>query len=253
MAEQKNRLGFCEDTARFQSSLPHGISSGEGIRNTDADGENDEASHPKSLKGLRLRLLTTGILCRAFQGIGGAGIFSMVPIIVAEMVEPIKYGAYNGIISLAIAFSFLLGPLLGGIISDGTTWRWIFWINLPIGVTGLLLVLVTMPAGFPVHSEITSKVSLGFTKRNVDLRGRIDYPGFFILLAASVLLIVAIEEAGISFAWSSALVIAFLVVAGVFLLLFLFWQWYLYHIKSAREPILPWSFLKNRILMGLYL
>ncbi|KAJ5248560.1 hypothetical protein N7468_000011 [Penicillium chermesinum] len=237
MAEQKNRLGFCEDTARFQSSLPHGISSGEGIRNTDADGENDEASHPKSLKGLRLRLLTTGILCRAFQGIGGAGIFSMVPIIVAEMVEPIKYGAYNGIISLAIAFSFLLGPLLGGIISDGTTWRWIFWINLPIGVTGLLLVLV----------------SLGFTKRNVDLRGRIDYPGFFILLAASVLLIVAIEEAGISFAWSSALVIAFLVVAGVFLLLFLFWQWYLYHIKSAREPILPWSFLKNRILMGLYL
>ncbi|KAJ5650183.1 uncharacterized protein N7484_003906 [Penicillium longicatenatum] len=138
----------------------------------------------------------------------------MVPIIVAEMVEPARYAKYNAIISLAIAFSFLLGPLLGGAISDGTTWRWIFWINLPVGFIGLLLVLFAMPAEFPAHSENGSKFTLSIspTKRDVPTRGSIDYPGFVILLAASIMLIVAIEEAGISFSWSSALVIAFLVV-----------------------------------------
>ncbi|KAJ5672271.1 hypothetical protein N7507_001398 [Penicillium longicatenatum] len=195
------------------------------------------------------------IICRALQGIGGAGIFSMVPIIVAEMVEPARYAKYNAIISLAIAFSFLLGPLLGGAISDGTTWRWIFWINLPVGFIGLLLVLFAMPAEFPAHSENGSRFTLSIspTKRDVPTRGSIDYPGFVILLAASIMLIVAIEEAGISFSWSSALVIAFLVVSGVLLILFLSWEWYLYHTNSTREPIFPWAFIQNRILMGIYL
>ncbi|KOC18275.1 hypothetical protein AFLA70_59g003481 [Aspergillus flavus AF70] len=193
------------------------------------------------------------ILCRAFQGVGGAGIFSMVPIIVAEMVEPAKYGAYNAIISLAIAFSFLLGPLFGGAISDGTTWRWIFYINLPVGFVGLVLVLVAMPAGFPDPSAVASPATFTLIKRNVTLRGRIDYPGFFMLLAASVLLIVAIEEAGISFAWSSGLVIAFLVVAVGLFIAFLAWQWYLDYTKSAREPVFPWAFIKKRVLMGIYL
>jgi MFS family permease len=187
------------------------------------------------------------------QGVGGAGIFSMVPIVVAEMVQPAKYGAYNGIVSLAIAFSFLLGPLFGGAISDGATWRWIFYINLPVGFVGLMLVLVAMPAGFPNSSAITSPTFCNLIRRNVTLRGRIDYPGFSMLLAASVLLIVAIEEAGISFTWSSTLVIAFLVAAGVLLILFLVWQWYLYHAKSAREPILPWVFFKKRVMMGIFL
>jgi MFS family permease len=145
--------------------------------------------------------------------------------------------------------------LLGGAISDGTTWRWIFWINLPVGFIGLLLVLFAMPAEFPAHSENGSKftLSISSTKRDVPSRGSIDYPGFVILLAASIMLIVAIEEAGISFSWSSALVIVFLAVSGVFLILFLSWEWYLYHTNSTREPIFPWAFIQNRILLGLYL
>ncbi|OJJ46498.1 hypothetical protein ASPZODRAFT_166742 [Penicilliopsis zonata CBS 506.65] len=184
------------------------------------------------------------IVCRAFQGIGGAGIFSMVPIIVAEMVEPARYGAYNGIISLAIAFSFLLGPLFGGAISDGTTWHWIFWINLPVSVVALALVFVSMPAEFGLSKP---------RDRNVPILNRIDYPGFFMLLASCVLVIVAIEEAGISYAWDSALVIACLVIAGILFLLFIAWQWYLDHTQSQREPIFPWQFVKTRVLMGIYL
>lgn len=176
----------------------------------------------------------------------------MVPIIVAEMVKPEKYAAYNAIASLSIAISFLLGPIFGGAISDGTTWRWIFWINLPVGFVGLLLVLFAMPAAFPDHATTTSK-SFSIVKRDIALRGRIDYPGFFMLLAASVLLIVAIEEAGISFAWSSSLVIAFLVVAGVLLIFFTAWEWNIDRTGSAREPVTPWPFFKNRVLMGVYL
>lgn len=187
---------------------------------------------------------------RAFQGIGGAGIFSMAPIIVAEMVAPEKYGTYNGILSLAIAFSFLLGPLIGGVVSNHTTWRWIFYINLPVGFIGLITVLIAMPAAFP---DMTQSQAFYLVKRNVNFKGKLDYPGFFLCLAASVLLIVAIEEAGISFAWDSVIVITFLFLSVSLFCTFFTWQWYLYVKKSAREPVFPWVFMKNRTLMGMYL
>ncbi|THC97904.1 hypothetical protein EYZ11_002602 [Aspergillus tanneri] len=190
------------------------------------------------------------IMFRAFQGVGGAGIFSMAPIIVAEMVTPEKYGAYNGIISLAIAFSFLLGPLFGGAITDGTSWRWIFYINLPVGFVALGLVLLAMPVSFP---DVSQTQSFSLIHKKIDWKGQVDYPGFFLLLAACVLLIVAIEEAGISFSWSSALVITCLVLAAVLLCMFFAWQWLLYRRKSTREPVFPWTFMKNRVLMGMYL
>lgn len=177
----------------------------------------------------------------------------MVPIIVAEMVEKERYGAYNGIVSLAIAISFILGPILGGAITDGTTWRWIFWINIPVGFVGLVLVFVAMPAEFPHQSSREPSDSFGLVKRGISLRGKVDYPGFFLLLAASVLLIVAIEEAGTSFAWSSSLVIALLVIAGVLLVAFVAWEWNIDHRGSQREPVFPWSFFKKRVLMGMYL
>ncbi|PYI08190.1 MFS general substrate transporter [Aspergillus sclerotiicarbonarius CBS 121057] len=179
------------------------------------------------------------IILRAFQGIGGAGIFSMVPIVAAEMVTPDRYALYNSLISLAIAVSFLLRPLIGGAISDNTTWRWIFYINLPVGAIGVILICLTMPAAFPDMS--------------VNLCDKVDYPGFFILLVACILLIVAIEEAGVSFAWDSALVIVFLVLSVVLFCAFLGWEWHLQQSKSTRESVFPWEFVKNRVLMGLCL
>ncbi|CAD6444310.1 497df385-445e-4097-bfd8-b7a1fd65287b [Sclerotinia trifoliorum] len=190
------------------------------------------------------------IAFRALQGIGGAGIFSMVPIIVAEMVVPEQYGKFNGIVSLALAISFLLGPVLGGAIPQHTTWRWIFLINLPIGVVGLILVLLAMPAGFPDNRP--SKAIL-FSPKKSNLRGEIDYVGFLLLPTACVFLIVAFEEAGVAFAWDSALVITFLVLAFVLLCLFFAWQRLLFLRQSARQPVIPWVFLKNRVLMGIYI
>ncbi|KAJ5920989.1 hypothetical protein N7466_009315 [Penicillium verhagenii] len=202
---------------------------------------------------LSLTISSLSIVCRAFQGVGGAGIFSMVPIIVVEMVEPQKYGAYNGFVSIAIALSFLLGPLLGGAITDGTTWRWIFWINLPVGAIALALILITMPAGFPDRAAMASPNLFGFFKKDFNIRNRVDYPGFFMLLTTCVLLVVAIEEAGTDYAWNSALALTCLVLAGVIFIAFITWQWYMDYSKSPREPVFPWQFVKNRVLMGMYL
>ncbi|KAF7587859.1 hypothetical protein BBP40_006628 [Aspergillus hancockii] len=203
----------------------------------------------------RKLMLVSAVLFMAFSGgcggdkqfcscMGGAGIFSMTPIIVAEMVAPENYGAYNGIISLTIAFSFLLGPLLGGAITDGTAWRWIFYINLLIGFLGLVLILLVMPAAFP---DISESSSFALVPRSTSVKGKIDYPGFFLLLAACVLLIVAIEEAGIEFAWESAIVVTFLILARTTLCTFIAWQWYLDRKNSVREPVFPWTFVKNQL------
>ena len=117
----------------------------------------------------------------------------------------------------------------------------------------LLLVLVAMPAGFPHHSTMESSKAFGSIKQGIILRGKIDYPGFFLLLAVSVLLIVATEEAGISFAWSSSLVIALLVITGVLLVAFVGWEWNVDRHNSQRQPVFPWVFFKKRLLIGMYL
>jgi MFS family permease len=69
------------------------------------------------------------IVFRAFQGIGGSGLYSLTFVSVMKMVVPEKIGFYSGIVSSVFALANLLGPLLGGIIADRTTWRWIFFIK----------------------------------------------------------------------------------------------------------------------------
>ncbi|KAL4745173.1 hypothetical protein BDW72DRAFT_198889 [Aspergillus terricola var. indicus] len=190
------------------------------------------------------------IILRAFQGTGGAGIFSMVPIITAEMVHPDEYALYNAIMTFSIALSFLLGPLIGGIIVDHTSWRWIFYINLPAGAVGVSLIWLSMPGAFPNLSNPTSLWSL---PKNVDFHRKVDYPGFGLLLAASVFLIVAIEEAAVLYTWDNVVVIVLLVLSFVLLGAFLTWIWFLHRSNSFREPVFPWECVKNRVFMGMCL
>ncbi|CBF75171.1 hypothetical protein AN3884.2 [Aspergillus nidulans FGSC A4] len=187
------------------------------------------------------------IILRAFQGAGGAGIFSMVPIITAEMVHPDKYAVYNANMAFSIALSFLLGPLIGGALVDHTSWRWIFYINLPPGAVGILLVWLSMPGAFP---DLSMPTSLWNLPKNVDFHRRVDYPGFGLLLAASIFLIVAIEEAAVLYTWDNAVVIVLLVLSFVLVCAFLTWIWFLHRSDSFREPVFLWEFVKNRVFMG---
>lgn len=69
------------------------------------------------------------IVFRAFQGIGGSALYSLVFVAIVKLVVPEKMGFYSGVISSVFALANLLGPLLGGAITDHTSWRWIFWIK----------------------------------------------------------------------------------------------------------------------------
>ena len=74
------------------------------------------------------------IIFRAFQGIGGSGMYSLVFVAIMQLITPEKSGFYSGVISSVFAIANLLGPLLGGVIVDRTTWRWIFWIKYDISL-----------------------------------------------------------------------------------------------------------------------
>jgi MFS family permease len=74
-------------------------------------------------------LTSSRIIFRAIQGVGGSGIYSLVTVMTPLMVPPAKYPTYIAIISSVFAISSVLGPLLGGAISDNATWRWVFWIK----------------------------------------------------------------------------------------------------------------------------
>lgn len=69
------------------------------------------------------------VVFRAFQGIGGSGLYSLVFVAVMKLITPDKMGFYSGVVSSVFALANLLGPVLGGLITDRTSWRWIFWIK----------------------------------------------------------------------------------------------------------------------------
>src|SRR5579884_987310 len=86
------------------------------------------------------------ILFRALQGLGGGGIFVLSQAIIADVVSPRQLGRYQGVFGAVFGVSSVAGPLLGGFFVETLSWRWIFYINLPIGAAALLVLAVTLPA-----------------------------------------------------------------------------------------------------------
>lgn len=190
------------------------------------------------------------IICRAFQGIGGSGVYSLSMVMFVQLVPDEKYPALLSLVSCVFGVSLLLGPIVGGAISNGTTWRWIFLLNVPTGIFALALLLIAIPNGFPYHGlQSTTKKSLSGILTLESLR-RIDFVGAILLLVASMLFVAALQVAEIYYPWSSSLVISFLAVSGVVLVFFLGYEWLVSHTDRHPEPVFPWRFLKNRVWMG---
>ena len=189
------------------------------------------------------------IVFRAFQGIFASGIVSMTFVILGELTPPEDYGRLAGIISITFAISYVLGPILGGVIVDGTTWRWVFLINPPAGLLGLLLVFFAMPAGFPYNLSRRGKVPL--VPRN--LLSRIDFLGTGLLLSATVFIVTALQEAGRYYQWSSALVIVFLTLSGILWIGFIVWAKVLSRGTRTQEPVMPWRLMKHWVFVGILL
>ncbi|PVV02672.1 hypothetical protein BB560_002870 [Smittium megazygosporum] len=172
--------------------------------------------------------ITMLICSRALSGIGGAGITVMVQIIISQIISLRERGKYSGFIGVSWGLSSVVGPLLGGYFTDKVSWRWCFFINVPIGViTGTaVLILIKLP-----HPQGTWKSKVK----------RIDFVGITLLLIGLILILLALNFGGVKFAWNSAPTICLLVFGVVIIAAFAYHQY-----RYPPEPIIPVRMLSIR-------
>ncbi|KAJ6007267.1 MFS general substrate transporter [Penicillium herquei] len=192
------------------------------------------------------------IVFRALQGLGGAGNYAISTIIIIEMVPPEQFAKYTGIVAAVFVFSFLFGPLFGGAITQNSTWRWIFLLNIPPGLIAVVALYFTLPNGFPHHYK-PRETRISFSESFNQAFKRIDIPGAFSLLAATLLLVAGLDEADEEFSWQSAFTIAVLTISGILWIIFAVWERWVTLRAGTMEPVFPWRFFQNRVWISMLL
>src|SRR4030095_11725118 len=130
------------------------------------------------------------IAFRALQGLGGGGLLVTTQAVVGDLVSPRERGRYQGIFGAAYGVASVLGPLLGGFFTTHMTWRWIFYINLPLGIAALLILRATLP---------TPKARVAH---------RVDYAGAALLAVSLGGIVLATDLGGMTFPWGSPQMLA---------------------------------------------
>jgi EmrB/QacA subfamily drug resistance transporter len=170
--------------------------------------------------------MITLILARALQGIGGGGLVPLAHAVIGDIVAPRDRGRYAADFAVVWASSAVLGPTLGGLLTEYAGWPWIFWINLPIGLLALLI----------------SQRALRRLPVERHRRPRIEFGTIFLLLAGTVSLLAVLSFGGKQLAWTSPALLALAAAAIVFGALFAWRQ------TRSPEPILPPRFLRDRVI-----
>jgi EmrB/QacA subfamily drug resistance transporter len=167
--------------------------------------------------------MTQLIAFRAVQGLGAGGLIVLVQATVGDVVSPRERGRYQGLFGAVFGLASVAGPLLGGVIVEHLSWRWIFYVNLPIGVVALGVIATALPA--------------------VQARSRpaIDYAGAGVLATALSAIVLVASLGGTTWAWGSLQVVLVSVAAIALLFLFLAVE------RRAREPVLPLAVLRDAV------
>jgi EmrB/QacA subfamily drug resistance transporter len=169
--------------------------------------------------------MTQLIVFRGIQGLGAGGLMTLAMTTVADLVPPRERGRYQGYFGSVFAFSSIAGPLLGGFITDALSWRWIFFVNLPIGALALAFFI------------------FGFHRPHYVVAHRIDYAGAALLTAATVALLLVLTWGGVQYAWSSLLIMG--LAASVIVLVALLVRTE----RRSAEPVLAPHILQNRVFL----
>jgi EmrB/QacA subfamily drug resistance transporter len=162
------------------------------------------------------------IAYRALQGLGAGGLMVGSQAIVGDIVSPRERARYMGLFGGVFGVTSVVGPLLGGVFVDSIGWRWIFYINLPIGAVALAVVAAQVPG------------------RLGRMRHVIDYLGFALLALAATALILLTSLGGITYAWNSAPIWILGVCGAVLTVAFVLAE------RRATEPVLPLHLFRNR-------
>ena len=166
------------------------------------------------------------ILARVVQGLGSASLFTSAFTVVADLFPPSVRGKYQGLVGAVFALSSVVGPLLGGFLTDHFSWHWVFFINLPVGLMALGFILLRMP---PLHPRAGEK------------RPRLDLAGALALVLAVVPLLLALSLGHERYAWGSAPILGLFALSAVGLVLFVLAE------RRAHEPLLDLGLFRNRV------
>jgi len=160
---------------------------------------------------------------RALQGVGAGGLMVGAQAIIADIVPPRERGRYMGLIGSVFGVASVAGPLLGGFFVDNLSWRWVFYVNMPVGALAIAIVLFRLRLHTP------------------PVRHSVDYLGTGVLAAGVGALILVATWGGNEYPWGSATIVG-LGAAGVLLVaLFVWWE------RHAAEPIIPLTLFRSRI------
>jgi EmrB/QacA subfamily drug resistance transporter len=169
--------------------------------------------------------MTQLIIFRGFQGIGAGIIMAIAFIIIGDLFPPSERGKYQGLMTGVFGISSVIGPTLGGFITDNLSWHWVFFINIPLGIIIIGLFIFFFPNFRPDN-----------------LKHKIDYPGVVTMILAVVPVMLALSWGGVDYPWISVLIIGMFVFSAVMIALFLIIE------SISEEPLIPLWIFKNRIV-----
>jgi EmrB/QacA subfamily drug resistance transporter len=178
------------------------------------------ASVLSALSGSMIEL----IAARALQGLGAGGLMTLAQATIGEVVSPRERGKYSAYFAAVFASSSVGGPIVGGLFVDYLSWRWVFWINLPLGLAALVLCRFALRR-LPVRRT----------------KARIDYVGALLLAGGVGALMLLLAWGGNLFAWASPMIVALGAVALALLALFAWWE------RRAPEPLFPLYLFANTV------
>src|SRR5690349_24016873 len=147
--------------------------------------------------------MTQLVMFRAVQGLGGGGLVVSTQAVVGDIVPPRERGRYQGIFGAVFGLSSIAGPLVGGYFTTHWTWRWIFYINLPVGIFALVVLAATLPA------------------QSSYARHAVDYLGAATLALTLASVVLVTDLGGAVYSWSSPVMIGLMVLAVAGLIAFI--------------------------------
>ena len=166
--------------------------------------------------------MTELIIFRAIQGLGAGGFMPLAQIIIGDIVPPAERGKRQGMVPIVFAVTSVLGPVLGGVITDALSWHWIFYVNLPVGAAAFYIIARAMRKPVRTHAH------------------KIDYLGSALLTGCITAALLVLALGGTEWPWDS---LAIKVCGGIAVLL---GGWLAFHVARVDEPVLPPDLFANR-------